>query len=149
MLVGVQPFTTAQRLRLGASAPDATVPRGATPEQIADAVEEASRRGKLPPVELTPAQQQGMKYSRIGTLLMMFGVIFSFPSMGSQTASSGHKAWFILLIPLGGLVSDFATGRVDGRGRLLSWQGWAALLLMVVIGLGLLFWPGFFQWANR
>jgi hypothetical protein len=149
VLVGIQPFTTAQRLRLGVSAPDATVPRGATPEQIAEAAVEASRRGKLPPVELTPAQKQGMKYSRIGTLLMMFGVIFSFPSFGSHTASSGEKAWFILLIPLGGLVSDVATGRVDGRRQVLSWQGWAALALMVGIALGLLFWPGFFEWANR
>jgi hypothetical protein len=150
VLVGVQPFTTAQRLRLGVSAPDATVPRGATPEQVAEAVVEASRKGRLPPVELTPAQRAGMKYSRIGTLLMMFGVIFSFPSMGPQNASSHHdKAWFILLIPLGGLVSDLATGRVDGRRRLLSWQGWAALVIMVGVGVGLLAWPGFFDWANR
>ncbi len=149
VLVGVEPFTVAQRLRLGTSAPDATVPRGATPDQIAEAVEQASRKGRAAPVELTPAQKQGMKYSRIGTLLMMFGVIFSFPSMGQRAASSGGKAWFILLIPLGGLVSDVATGRVDGRRRLLSWQGWAALVIGVAIALGLLFWPGFFNWANR
>ena len=149
VLVGVEPFTTAQRVRLGAGAPDATVPRGATPEQIAEAVEEASRKGRIAPVELTPAQRNGMKYSRIGTLLMMFGVIFSFPSMGPQTSSGHEKAWFILLIPLGGLVSDVATGRVDARRRLLSWQGWAALVILVAMAAGLLFWPGFFHWANR
>jgi hypothetical protein len=80
---------------------------------------------------------------------MVFGVIFSFPSLGQRPASEGNKAWFILLIPLGGLVSDFATGRVDGRRRPLSWQGWAAIALMVAMAVGLLVWPGFFQWANR
>jgi len=149
LMVGVRPFTATQRLRMGASAPDATVPRGSTPEQVAEATEEASRKGKAAPVELTQAQKAGMKYSRIGTLLMMFGVIFSFPSLGPQTASGGGKAWFILLIPLGGLVSDLATGRVDGRRQWLSWQGWAAIVLLVGMAVGLLVWPGFFRWANR
>ncbi len=150
VLVGVHPFTTVQRLRLGTSAPDATVPPRATPDQIAQAAEDASRAGRLPPVQLTPAQQAGMKYSRIGTLLMIFGVFFSFPSMSPQPQpSSASKAWFILLIPLGGLVSDFAAGRVDGRKKPLSWQGWAAVGFMVAIAVALVVWPGFFRWANR
>jgi len=148
VLVGVHPFATVQRMRLGAAAPDATVPPRATPEQVASAVEEALRTGKLPPVELTPAQQQGLRYARIGTLLMVFGVIFSFPGIGSGTSSPG-KAWYILLIPLGGLVSDFANGRVDGRRRWLSWQSWAAGIIMVAMAVALLVWPGFLRWAGR
>jgi len=148
LLVGVRPFTIHQRLRLGSAAPDATVPQGASPEEIAAAAAEALRKGKLPPVELTPAQKAGMKYSRIGTLLMVFGVIFSFPSLGTSTQESG-KAWYMLLIPLGGLVSDFATGRVDGRRRPLSWQGWAAVVLLVGMAIGLAVWPAFFRWAGR
>ncbi len=148
VLVGVRPFTNVQRLRLGTAAPDATVVPGATPDEVAAAVEEARHQGRLPPVELTPAQQTGLKYSRIGTLIMVFGVIFSFPSLGSSAGSPG-KAWYILLIPLGGLVSDFATGKVDGRRRLLSWQGWTAIALLVAMGVGLLVWPGFFRWASR
>ena len=99
-------------------------------------------------MELTPGQQKGLKYSRIGTLLMVFGVIFSFPSIGSSGSSPG-KAWYILLIPFGGLVSDFATCRVDGQRRPLSWQGWAALVIMVLMAIGLLVWPGFLRWAGR
>lgn len=148
VLVGARPFTTLQRFRLGPSAPDATVPAGATPEAIAVAVEEAHRTGRLPPVQLTPAQQAGMKYARIGTLLMVFGVIFSFPSMGSR-AVPGGKAWWMLLIPLGGLVTDWANGRVDGRKKPLSWQGWAAIAIMAAMALAMLFWPAFFQWADR
>lgn len=146
VLVGVRSFTALQRLRLGASAPDATVPPGATPEAIAVAVEEARQKGRVPPVELTPAQQGGLKYSRIGNLLMVLGVIFSLPGTGSGSA---EKAWFILLIPLGGLVSDFATGRVDGRRRPLSWQGWAAVVILIAMAIGLAVWPGFFHWAGR
>ncbi len=148
VLVGVQPFSSTQRLRLGTAAPDATVPPGTGPDDVAAAVEEARHRGRLPPVELTAAQQAGLKYTRIGTLLMVFGVIFSFPSLGSSASSPG-KAWYILLIPLGGLVSDYATGKVDGRRRPLSWQGWAALAFLVAMGIGLLVWPGFFRWASR
>jgi hypothetical protein len=148
VLVGVRPFTTIQRLRLGTAAPDATVPPGSSPDEIAVAAEEALRKGRLPAVELTPAQRAGLKYSRIGTLLMMFGVIFSFPSIGSSASSPG-KAWYILLIPLGGLVSDFATGRVDGRRRPLSWQGWAAVVVLVAMAIGLAVWPSFFRWAGR
>lgn len=148
VLVGVRPFTTVQRVRLGASAPDATVASGASPEDVAAAVEEAHRQGRVPPVELTPAQRAGMKYSRIGTLLMVFGVIFSFPNIGSQQ-SAGGKAWWILLIPLGGLVSDWATGRVDDRKKLLSWQGWAAFAILAAMAVALLVWPAFFHWADR
>jgi hypothetical protein len=148
VLAGVRPFTTAQRLRLGAAAPDATVGPGCSADDVAAAAEEALRKGKVPPVELTPAQRAGLKYSRIGTLLMMFGVIFSFPSASPAGGSSG-KAWYILLIPLGGLVSDFATGRVDGRRSPLSWQGWAAVVVLVAMAVGLLVWPGFFRWAGR
>ncbi len=149
VLVGVQPFTVHQRLRLGTAAPDATVPPGASPDEVAAAADEVRRKGKLPPVELTPAQKSGMKYARIGTLLMVFGVIFSFPSLGPTSTSSSGKAWWILLIPLGGLVSDFATGRVDGRRRPLSWQGWAAVVLLVAMAVGLVVWPAFFHWASR
>jgi ActR/RegA family two-component response regulator len=144
VLVGMAPLTVAQRLRLGASAPDATVPPGARPEAVADAIEEALRRGKLPPPELTPAQRAGMKYSRIGNMLMIFGVIFSMPGGGSGAG----RSWFVLLIPLGGLVSDYATGRVDGRKKLLGWQGWAALVLSVAMAVGILVWPNFFRWAG-
>ncbi len=147
LLVGVRPFTIHQRLRLGASAPDATAPPGASADEIATAAEEARLKGKLPPVELTTEQKAGMKYARIGTLLMVFGVIFSFPSLGAP--SSPGKAWWILLIPLGGLVSDYATGRVDGRRRWLSWQGWAAVGLLAAMAIGLMVWPAFFRWAGR
>src|SRR5512142_2654259 len=64
VLAGLAPFTVSQRLRLGLSAPDATVPRGASPEAVAEAVEQALRTGKLPPPELTPAQQAAQRYSR-------------------------------------------------------------------------------------
>ncbi|HET6412004.1 MAG TPA: hypothetical protein VFG53_08075 [Anaeromyxobacter sp.] len=145
VLVGVRPITIAQRLRLGAAAPDATVDRGATPEAIATAAEEAMRRGRLPPVELTTAQKAGMRYSRIGTMLMVLGVIFSLPAGGS--AGTQGRGWFILLIPLGGLLSDFATGRVDGRRRLLSWQGWTAIVLTILMAVGIAFWPDFFRFT--
>ena len=104
------------------------------------------RRGRLPPVELTPAQQAGMRYSRIGTMLMVLGVIFSLPMGGSPGAQG--RGWFLLLIPLGGLVSDFATGRVDGRRRPLSWQGWAAIALLVLMAVGIVLWPDFFRWTG-
>lgn len=146
VLVGVQPITTVQRLRLGVSSPDATVPRGASPEAIAEAAAEALRQGKVPPPELTPAQQAGMKYSRIGNLLMMMGVFLALP-VQRQGADAVDQDWFLLLIPLGGLVSDYATGRVDGRKKLLSWQGWAAIGFMVVIALGIHFLPRFFRLA--
>jgi len=144
VLVGVQPITTTQRLRLGPSAPDATVPRGASAEVVAEAAAEAARRGKLPPVELTPVQQAGMKYTRLGTVLMMMGVFLSLPVQrpGDQAAD---QSWFLLLIPFGGLVTDYAAGRVDGRKKLLSWQGWAAIGFMVVIALGIVFLPRFFR----
>lgn len=142
VLVGVAPITTAQRLRLGASAPDATVAPGASPEAVADAAAEALRRGKLPPPELSPAQQAGMKYNRLGTMLMMLGVFLSWPAQGG---GGPDRSWFLLLIPFGGLVSDFATGRVDGRKQPLSWQGWAAIGFMAVIALGILFLPRFFR----
>lgn len=145
VLVGMQPLTTAQRLRLGAAAPDATVPPGAGPDAVAAAAEEALRKGKLPPPELTPAQQAGMKYSRIGNMLMVLGVVFSLPGGGGSGGGQG-RAWFILLIPFGGLVSDYATGRVDGRRQLLSWQGWAAIAFMVVMALGILLKPDLFTW---
>jgi len=147
VLHGVQSLTTAQRLRLGPAAPDACVKAGVAAEAVAAAVEEAMKSGRAPPVELTPVQQSAMKYSRIGTMLMVFGVIFSMPGMGSS-AQSQNKSWFILLIPLGGLVSDFATGRVDGRRRLLSWQGWTALVLLALMALGVALWPGFFRWPG-
>ncbi|HET6437276.1 MAG TPA: hypothetical protein VFG59_04400 [Anaeromyxobacter sp.] len=146
VLVGVAPFTTAQRLRLGAGAPDATVPPGATPEALAAVVAEALRKGKLPPVELSPAQQTGMRYSRIGTMLMLFGVVFTMPLGGGK--SSEARAWWILLIPVGGLVSDWATGKVDGRKKLLSWQGWAALAIAAAMSVAILLWPGWFRWPS-
>lgn len=151
VLVGAHPFTNSQRLRLGDSAPDATVPPGASPEELAAVVEQALKAGRLPPVELTPSQKQGMRYSRTGTILMVFGVFLSFPSLRPTAgeAVDPWRAWCILLIPLGGLVSDISSGRVDGRKRLLSWQGWAAVAIMVGITLGLLFWPGFQRWAGR
>lgn len=142
VLVGARPMTTAQRLRLGTSAPDATVEPGAGAEAVADAVVEALRRGKLPPPALSPAQQAGLRYSRLGTLLMMMGVIFSFPV---QRPGEPDKSWFLLLIPLGGLVSDIATGRVDGRKKLLTWQGWAAIGFAIVIALGIVYFPRFFR----
>jgi CheY-like chemotaxis protein len=144
VLVGVQPLTTTQRLRLGASAPDATVPRGASAEAVADAAAEAARRGKSPPVELTPVQQAGMKYTRLGTVLMMMGVFLSLPVQRAGGQST-DQSWFLLLIPFGGLVTDYAAGRVDGRKELLSWQGWAAIGFMVVIALGIVFLPQFFR----
>jgi hypothetical protein len=141
VLAGVPPFSTAQRLRLGVAAPDATVPPETGPEGVAAAVAEALQRGKLPPVELTPAQQAGLKYSRLGSMLMFLGVIFSVSGSNSRL-----RPWFVLLVPLGGLVSDIATGRVDARGRLLSWQGWAALAVGAVLAAGILIWPNFFIW---
>lgn len=141
VLVGVQPFSTAQRLRLGTGAPDATVAPGSSPEAVAEAVAEAMKRGRVPPPELTPAQQAGMRYSRVGTVLMMMGVFLSIPQAGAR---QDHGSWFLLLIPLGGLVTDIGTGRVDGRKKLLSWQGWAAIAFMAVIALGIVFMPGFF-----
>ena len=147
VLCGARPLTTAQRLRLGPAAPDACVQAGSGAEELAHAVEEAMKSGRARPVELTPAQQSALKYSRIGTMLMVFGVIFSMPGMGSAAQSEG-RSWFILLIPLGGLVSDFATGRVDGRRRLLTWQGWTALVLLGVMAAGIALWPGFFRWPG-
>lgn len=143
VLVGVQPITTVQRLRLGTSAPDATVERGASAEAVAEAAAEAARRGKLPPVELTPAQQAGMKYTRLGSVLMMMGVFLSLPvQRGGETT---EQSWFLLLIPFGGLVTDYAAGRVDGRKKLLSWQGWAAIGFIIAIALGIVFLPRFFR----
>jgi CheY-like chemotaxis protein len=142
VLVGSRPISTAMRVRLGTSAPDATVEPGASAEAVADAVVEAMRRGKLPPPELTRAQQAGLRYNRLGTLLMVFGVVFSFPIQGP---ADPEKSWFILLIPLGGLVSDIATGRVDGRKKLLSWQGWAAIGIAIAIALGIVYFPRFFR----
>ncbi|HVO20010.1 MAG TPA: hypothetical protein VMU15_12185 [Anaeromyxobacter sp.] len=147
VLHGMRPLTTAQRLRLGQAAPDACLRAGARPDEVAQAVEEALRSGRARPVELTPAQQSAMKYSRIGTMLMVFGVIFSMPGLGGGAQADG-KSWYILLVPLGGLVSDFATGRVDGRRRLLSWQGWAALALLAAMAAGLALWPGAFRWPG-
>jgi hypothetical protein len=146
VLHGLAPLTVAQRLRLGPGAPDVSLPGKATAEEVADAVQGALRSGRAPPVQLTPAQQHAMKYSRIGTLLMVFGVMFSMPLGGQAQADS--KAWFILLVPLGGLVSDYATGRVDGRKRPLSWQGWTALALVVVMAAVVVIWPGFFRFPS-
>jgi hypothetical protein len=143
VLVGAPPFTVSQRTRLGLSAPDLTVPRGATPEAVADAALEALRTGRAAVPALTPAQQSGMKYSRIASLLMVMGVIFAMPTR--QATDAFDHSWFMELIPLGGLVSDIATGRVDGRKRLLSWQGWAAIGFLVAIALGIVFWPSVFR----
>jgi hypothetical protein len=148
VLVGVHPFTPIQQLRLGTAAPDATVPPGSSPEAVAAAADEARRKGRVAPPVLTPAQQAGLRYSRVGNLLMILGVVFSFPGLG-PSGGAGGKAWFIELIPLGGLVSDIATGRVDGRKNLLSWQGWAAVVFLIAIAVALLVWPGFFHWADR
>ncbi len=145
VLVGLAPFTTSQRLRLGASAPDATVAKGASPEAVAEAAMEAMRRGKVPPPELTPQQQAAMRYSRFGTILMMMGVVFAF---SPRQASSGFdRAWFVLLVPLGGIVSDITTGRVDGRRRWLGWQGWAAVGCIAILALGILFLPRIFRFG--
>jgi CheY-like chemotaxis protein len=143
VLAGSAPFTVSQRLRLGAAAPDATVPRNARPEAVAEAVLEALRQGKLAPPELTPAQQQAQRYARLASVLMLLGVFFAMA--GGPTAQGFDRSWFVELVPLGGLVSDIATGRVDGRKKLLSWQGWAAIGFMVVIAVGIVFWPRVFR----
>jgi len=143
VLAGVAPLTVSQRLRLGLAAPDVTSPRGAGAEAVADAVEQALRTGKLPPPELTPAQQAAQRYSRIATMLMMMGVIFALPA--GPSSQGFDRSWFMELIPLGGLLSDYTTGRVDGRRRLLSWQGWTAIALMVGMAAGILFWPSVFR----
>jgi hypothetical protein len=144
-VIGLPPLTNGQRLRLGAAAPDTCLKAGTSAEDVATAVVDLLEHGRPPPVELTPAQQAGMRYSRIGTMLMVLGVIFSMPGTGGSQASDS-RAWFVLLIPLGGLVSDVATGRVDGRPRLLSWQGWTALALIGVMAAGIVLWPAFFRW---
>lgn len=148
---GIAPLTVAQRVRLGAGAPDATVRRGAGAEEVAEAVAAALAKGKLPPLQLTPQQQSGMKYSRIGNMLMVFGVIFSMPGFGGGAPAPGaadNKAWFLLLVPLGGLVADYATGLVDQRKKLLTWQGWAAVGLAAAMALAILLWPGYFAWPS-
>jgi hypothetical protein len=142
VMVGVRPFTTAQRIRLGASAPDGTVPPGASPEALAEEVAETLRRGKVPQPELTPAQQAGLRYTRIANMLMFLGVIFA--STPASKPGESKRGWFLLLVPLGGLIADVATGRVDGRKRPLSWQGWAAIGLSIVIALGIVLFPNFF-----
>jgi ActR/RegA family two-component response regulator len=142
VLAGMAPLTVSQRLRLGLAAPDATTPRGATSEAVADVVEATLRTGKAPLPELTPAQQAAQRYSRIATMLMMAGVLFALPT--GRTAQGFDRSWFMELIPLGGLLSDYTTGRVDGRKRPLSWQGWTAIALMVVMALGIVFWPRVF-----
>ena len=48
VVAGFPEITTAQRLRLRGSAPDATVPMKATPEEVAAAVSGAAERGPLP-----------------------------------------------------------------------------------------------------
>jgi ActR/RegA family two-component response regulator len=152
VLHGLAPLTTAQRLRLGQGAPDACLPAKAGAEEVAAAVEQVLRDGRAKPVELTPAQQSAMKYSRIGTMLMVLGVFFSMPGMGmggAAGAGADNRAWYILLVPLGGLVSDYATGRVDGRRRTLSWQGWTALALLAAMAAGIALWPGFFRWPGQ
>jgi len=146
VVVGLPELTTAQRLRLRGGGPDATTPMKATPEEVASAVAAAIERGPLPPLALSPAQERAMKLSRVATLLMMFGLIFSLPFGAS--ASRG-QAWWILLVPVGGLVSDYATGRVDGRARLLGWQGWAAIVLAVALVPAILLFPGFFGPLTR
>lgn len=149
---GIAPLTVAQRVRLGPSAPDATIKRGAGAEEVTDAVAAALAKGKLPPVQLTPQQQAGIKYSRVGNMMMVFGVIFSMPGFGGGASAPGatdNKAWFLLLVPLGGLVADYATGLVDQRKQRLTWQGWAAVAMAGVIAVGILLWPGFFAWPAR
>jgi ActR/RegA family two-component response regulator len=141
VVVGYPELTTAQRLRLRGGAPDASVPMKASPDEVAAAVQAAVERGPLPPVVLTPEQERALKVSRVAMLLMLFGVIFSFPTR-SPTAAA--QIWWILLVPLGGLLSDWATGRVDGRARLLSWQGWAAIVLGVAIAVAIPLFPGWF-----
>jgi hypothetical protein len=146
VLAGSPPITISQRVRLGPGAPDATVARGAAPEAVAEAVVEVLRRGKLPPPELTAAQQKGLRYTRLGSMLMMMGVLFSFPIFPAQQgADAPDRSWYLLLIPLGGLLSDFATGRVDDRKKLLSWQGWAAIGVTIAMALGIHFFPGVFR----
>jgi CheY-like chemotaxis protein len=149
---GIAPLTVAQRVRLGPSAPDATVKAGASADEVAAAVAAALEKGKLPPLQLTPQQQSGMKYSRIGNMMMVFGVIFSMPGLGGGAPAPGasdHKSWFLLLVPLGGLVADYATGLVDQRKKLLTWQGWAAVAMAGVIAVGILVWPDFFAWPTH
>jgi CheY-like chemotaxis protein len=152
VMAGIAPLTVAQRVRLGPGAPDATVKRGATAEEVADAVAAALEKGKLPPLQLTPQQQSGMKYSRIGNMMMVFGVIFSMPGLGGGAPAPGasdNKSWFLLLVPLGGLVADYATGLVDQRKKLLTWQGWAAIAMAGIIAVAILVWPDYFAWPTR
>lgn len=150
VLYGLKPLTVAQRVRLGPSAPDATVKGGVSADEVASAVASALEQGRLPQIELTPRQQGGMKYSRIGNMLMVFGVIFSMPGLGGSPSTTGadNKSWFLLMVPLGGLVSDYATGLVDGRKKLLTWQGMAAIALAAVLAVCILVWPRFFAWPG-
>jgi hypothetical protein len=73
------------------------------------------------------------------------------PGLGGAASAKGadSKAWFLLLVPLGGLISDYASGLVDERKKLLTWQGWAALGLAVALSVGILLWPGFFAWPGH
>jgi DNA-binding NarL/FixJ family response regulator len=146
LAVGLPEITTAQRLRLRSGAPDATVPANARPEALAAAVAAAIERGPVPLPELNPEQQRAMRMSRIATWLMLFGVVFS---MQSRNPGSSAQAWWVILVPAGGLLADYATGRVDGRARLLSWQGWAAIVLGVGLAAGIVLYPGFFAWPTR
>lgn len=145
VLVGLAPLTPAERLRLR-GAPDDCLAAGARAEEVAAAVEAAVQRGARPIPEPTPQQARALKLSRIGTLLMVFGVMLSLPRPGAAGAQHADpRAWFLMLVPLGGLVSDYATGRADGRARRLSWQGWAALGLGIALALSIVLFPGFYR----
>jgi ActR/RegA family two-component response regulator len=141
VVAGFPEITTAQRLRLRGSAPDATVPMKATPEEVAAAVSGAAERGPLPALELTPAQERAARLQRAATILMLAGVVLSLPTRG---LSSGAQIWFILLVPAGGLVADWANGRLDGRRAWLSWQGWAAIVLGFAMAAAIVLFPWFF-----
>jgi hypothetical protein len=141
VVVGLPEVTPSMRLRLRGGAPDATLPRTATPEAVAQRVEEAIAAGPVKPVELTPAQERAARLQRTANILMIFGLILSMPLTGP--AGPG-QAWWILLVPAGGLLADWATGRVDGRKKLFSWQGWAAIAAAVVLVGVILRFPGFF-----
>ncbi len=139
--VGLPTMTPSMRLRLRGAAPDVTVPKGTDPAAIAQRVEEAIAAGPAPALELTPEQQRSAQIQRVANILMVVGLVLSMPFRGP--AAPG-QAWWILLVPAGGLIADWATGRMDGRGKLLSWQGWTAIAAAVVLVAVILRFPAFF-----
>lgn len=139
--VGLPAITPSMRLRLRGGVPDATLPRGAAPEAVAQRVEEAIAAGPAKPVALTPEQERAAKLQRAANLVMMFGLIFSLPLRGP---SASGQAWWVMLVPAGGVLADWATGRLDGRRKLLSWQGWAAIAAAAVLVVAILRFPAFF-----